>query len=173
MMKRRTINIIIVFIVLLVLIGTGIGIYFVMQQGPAVGSVEGGKRYYLSEIHPTDLFKGAQFNSESYFQIKKDRKTGEIYLKIDDSTTPIPFIITKYKETNKDTIIEFEYVRYAGDDGEETHIQRLTAISTKDEIRIKNVESHDIRVIQQDPTQIDKLEYTVTVLVFKSNQEGA
>ena len=48
----------------------------------------------------------------------------------------------------------------------DTKIQHLQAISTKDSIEIKSVESHSVHVISQNAEDIKSLEYQVTLLVF-------
>ena len=87
------------------------------------------------------------------------------------TTSPIPLTITSYKEGTKHTTIEFEYLL---NNGEDTKIQRLIAISTNTEIRIKAVESHGVNVIQQKESDVSSLDYSVTILVFSlDNQEDA
>ena len=164
-MKRR--NKIIIFVVLLVaLIGVGVGLYFNLNQGPIVGHIEFGNKYFLSEIRPTKRFEGATMNSGSYFQINHDRQTGNLHLVgLTGDTDTISFIVTSYKEGVQHTTIEFEYIVY---DGNDTKIHRLQAISTNTEIRIKAVEPHGIQtVISQNPEDIDYLDYSVTILVFR------
>lgn len=176
-MNRRTIKIIIGAVVLIALIGAGVAIYFfTANSGPIVGHVKYGECYYLTEMRDTERFAGAQMNHASYFRIKNGGKTGELYLKgltattTGDVTAPIPLIITSYKEGPKQTVIEFEYII---GNGENTKIEHLTAISTDSEIRIKTVESHGVDVIEQKSNKIDSLDYAVTILVFKLDQEEA
>ena len=165
-MSRKTTKIIFLVVILIAVIGTGIGVYAYSHSGPIVGKIDFGTSYYLSEIRPTERFKGATMNSGSYFQINLDRQTGNLYLAgLEASDSPIPFIVTSYKEGVKSTIIDFEYIIGAGND---TQIQRLQAVSTNTEIRIKTVETHGVQdVITQNPTDIDSLEYSVTILVFR------
>ena len=166
MAKRKIIKIIICLVILASLIGAGIGVYAYYNHGSIIGHVEVGEYYRLKEIRPSDRFKGATMSTSSYFRIKNDGKTGELYLVgLEASATPIPLIITNYKEGIKQTVIDFEYIL---DKGEDTTIQHLTAISTDTEITIKAVESYGVEVIHQkngesDP---DTLEYESTILVF-------
>ncbi|MBO4726063.1 MAG: hypothetical protein J5598_00490 [Clostridia bacterium] len=173
MTKRKVIKIVICLAIIVVLIGTGFGVYFYHNRGGIVGHVQYGEYYYLTEMRPTARFKGAQMNSSSYFRIKNDGKTGELYLAgLEATTTPIPFIVTNYKEGVKQTIIEFEYLLA---NGEDTEIQHLTAISTNDGIRINAIESHAVEIVHQNHNNKDakSLEYSVTILVFKPTQEVA
>lgn len=172
-MKRKVTNIVICIIVLVVLIGAGIGIYWYYNHGPVVGRIEYGKRYYLTEIRPSERFAGATFDPASYLLINENG-TGEIYLKnLTATTDPIRLIVTNYKEGIKETIIDIDYLVYTGENGKDTQVQHLTAVSTKNEIRIKAKESSSVRIIQQKPNNINSLEYEVTLLVFSSKQEAA
>ncbi len=171
-MKPKVIKIIITLVILTALIGTGIGLYiYYNNQGPIVGSVQCGAYYHLTSIRPTERFAGATMSHDSYFRIKAGGKTGELYLKdLTATNAPIPFIVTNYKESHRQTVIDFEYIIK---DGENTKIQHLTAISTRNEIRIKTVESHQANVIQQNSNEINSLEYEVTILVFSLDEEAA
>lgn len=174
MVKRKVIKIVICLVVLAAVIGTGIGVYFHYHTGTIIGHVEVGKYYYLKEIRPSERFKGATMSSSSYFRIKNEGKTGELYLVgLEASSTPIPLIVTNYKEGIKQTVIEFEYILKTGENGEDTKIQHLTAISTDTEITIKAVETYTVEVIHQKSgdTDPDALEYESTILVF--NKEVA
>lgn len=171
-MKPKVTKFIIFIVLLLVLIGSGVGLYFYLNQGPIVGSIQYGAYYHLTSIRPTDRFAGATMSHDSYFRIKTGGKTGELYLKDLTATSgaPIPFVVTNYKEGHQHTVIEFEYII---NEGEKTKIQHLTAISTKNEIRIKTVETHQANVIQQNANAINSLEYEVTILVFSLDEEAA
>ena len=173
-MNRKVTKIIIILVVLAAIIAACIGVYFYFNQGTVEGRIQYGTRYHLTSIRPTERFAGATLSHDSYFCIntgKNEGHTGQLYLKgLNATDAPIPLIITNYKEGSKQTIIEFEYIL---DNGEDTKIQHLTAISTKNEIRIKAVESHNVNVIQQKYNDIKSLEYEVTILVFSLDQEEA
>ena len=170
MTKRNITKLIICIAIIAVLIGAGVGVYFYYNNhGKIVGHIQNGEYYHLTEIRPTERFKGAQMDNTSYFRIKNDGKTGELYLVgLEATAAPIPFIVTNYKEGTKQTVIEFEYLL---DNGEDTTIQHLTAISNNDEIRINAIESHRVEIIHQNHNDQDAtaLEYEVTILVFKLN----
>ena len=167
-MNRKVTNLIIVIIVLAVLIGVGVGVYFYRNQGPVIGRIQYGVSYHLTSIRPTERFAGAEMDAASYFRIETDGKNGSLYLKgLTATTAPIPFVVTNYQEGSQQTIIEFEYLL---DQGEDTRIQHLTAISTDKEICIKAIELHDVRIIQQKHNEIDSLKYAVTILVFRAEQ---
>ena len=172
MVKRRIIKIVICLVVLAALVGAGVGVYLHYHKGDIVGKIQYGEYYHLKEMRATERFKGATMSSSSYFRIKNDGKTGELYLVgLEASTTPIPLIITNYKEGIKQTVIEFEYLL---NNGEDTEIQHLIAISTDDEIRINTVESHAVEIIHQNHNDddIDSLDYSVTILVFSLDKEA-
>lgn len=172
-MSKRITKIIILSLILIVAIGTAIGVYILSTRGPIIGRIEFGTRYTLKEIRTTDRFAGATMSTDSYFVINTNKKTGSLYLKdltattSGGITTPISFIVTNYKETTSGTIIDFEYIISNGND---TIIQSLQAISNNTEIRIKTVESHEVsNIIAQNPHKVnpvDPLEYEVTILVF-------
>jgi|GEM_PF-4736134 len=166
MVKRKVIKIVICLIILAALIGGGIGVYLYYHNGKVIGHIEVGEYYHLQEIRPSERFKGATMSTSSYFRIKNDGKTGELYLVgLEATATPIPLIVTSYKEGIKQTVIEFEYIL---DQGEDTTIQHLTAISTDTEITIKATESYAVEIIHQNSSESDpdKLEYESTILVF-------
>ncbi len=170
-MKPKVIKIVIA-IAILAALGACIGLYFYFNQGPIVGRVKIGSYYHLTEIRQTERFAGATMSHDSYFRIRADGKTGELYLKdLTATNAPIPFIVTKYQEGTKQTLIDFEYIIGQGDN---TKIERLTAISTKNEIRIKALESSGVRrIIGQKRNDINSLEYEVTILVFNLEEENA
>ncbi|MCQ2381980.1 MAG: hypothetical protein MJ054_01605, partial [Clostridia bacterium] len=105
----------------------------------------------------------------SCFRVRKDKKFGDLYLYgLSATDAPIPFIVTSFKETDKRTIIEFEFII---GEGEATKLQHLSATCTDKEIRIKAVEEHKVDIIQQKYNDIDSLKYEVTLLVFGLNTE--
>ena len=173
-MNRKITKIVIFGVIAIIIIAAIVGFFFMREQGPITGKIEFGKEYYLKEIRPTDRFKGATINVASYFKVNEDQKTGELYLDGLIATTdtetgitaPIQFIVTNYHESTQKTTIDFAYILYAGENGEDTKIQHLQAISTKDSIKIKSVESHSVHVISQNAEDIKSLEYQVTLLVF-------
>ena len=171
-MNRRIIKYLLILIVIATMIGVGVGLYFHYHQGPIVGRIAFGQKYYLTEIRTTERFEGATMNRASYFEINNDKKTGKLYLVgLNATTAPIPFIVTNYQEGVNNTVIDFEYVI---DNGEKTKIQRLQAISNDHEIRIKAVESHGVQVTQQNADKkLNSLDYAVTILVFAPQQEAA
>ena len=169
-MSRRTTKIIFIFVIIAIIIAAGLGIYFFHNRGPIVGKISFGTKYYLTELRPTNRFAGATMSADSYFEINRDKQTGNLYLVgLTASSTPIPFIVTSYKESNKETIIEFEYIL---NNGEDTTIQRLRAISDDQRICIRAVETHGVQsIISQDPDKTDSLDYNVDILIFtKENQ---
>lgn len=167
-MSRKTTKLIIVVVVLVALIGGGIGLYFALNQGPIVGHIEYDVEYHLVDIRPTERFDGAKMNRASYFKINYGGKTGELKLVgLNANSALIPLIITNYKEGIKQTVIDFEYII---NQGEKTEIQHLQAISTNSEIRIQAVEKHGVGIIQQNPDEIDYLEYKVTIMVFRRQE---
>ncbi len=151
--------------ILAALIGVGVGLYFHYNQGPIVGRIVFGEEYHLQDIRPTERFDGATMNSASFFQINRNKKTGILNLEgLKATSAPIPFIVTSYKEGAKQTVIEIEYLI---DNGEETQLQRLQAISDNTGIRIKAVEPHQVQVIQQNADKgLNSLEYEVTIMFF-------
>ena len=165
-MKSKTIKIIALFVGLGIIAAAGIGLYLSFQRGPVIGKVEFGTEYHLSEIHKTEKFQGAYMNPASYFKINDDKTTGVLYLAgLEATSEPIPFIVTKFEESNKQTVIHLQYIINQGND---TRIQYLQAISTNDRISIKNVESHGIQdVITENPGDISELEYEITIMVFR------
>lgn len=166
-MSRKTTKIIFALIIVAVIIGGGIGVYFYNQKGPIVGRIEFGKKYYLSEIRQTERFAGATMDRSSYFLINyDDNRTGKLYLAgLEATSAAIPFIVTSYKEGVKETVIEFEFIIGNGND---TKIQYMKATSTNNEIRIKAVEKHGVKnIISQNPDDLDYLDYLVTILVFR------
>lgn len=166
-MSRKTSKIILALVIVAVMIGAGIGVYFYNQKGPIVGRIEFGTKYYLSEIRETERFAGAKMNRNSYFLINyEDHTTGKLYLAgLEATTTAIPFIVTSYKEGVKGTVIEFEFIIGNGND---TKIQYMKATSTNDEIRIKAVEKHGIKnIISENPKDLKYLDYSVTIFVFR------
>ncbi|MCM1403992.1 MAG: hypothetical protein NC133_00580 [Prevotella sp.] len=164
-MSRKVTKSIICVVILAAIIGVGVGVYLHYNQGPIVGKIVYGQKYYLQDIRPTERFAGATMNSASYFEINYDKKTGKLYLAgLEATTAPIPFIVTNYKEGVKQTTIEFEYLI---DQGEETQLQHLQAVSDDSGIRIKAVESHGVEVIQQNVDKdLQSLDYEVTILFF-------
>ncbi len=172
-MTRKTTNLVVCLIVVAVLIGAGIGVYFYYNNGPIVGRIKYGERYYMTAMRPTERFNGATVNRASYL-IFNENGTGIIHF--EDLSAPndtVALIVTNYKEGIRETIIELEYLVYSGTDGKDTKVQHLTAISTNDEIKIKAVESHPVNVIQQRPNDITQLKYEVTIMSFRTNQEAA
>lgn len=165
-MNRKITKIIILCVTLIVLTTGGVGLYFYFNQSQAVGKIEFGKKYYLSEIRETERFAGAKIDASSYFEIKHDQKTGVLYLAgLTATSKPIPFIVTNYKESAKETVIDFEYIL---GNGEETKIEHLRAISTETCIYITNAEKHNVQyIIGQNPTDLKELTYDVIILIFK------
>ena len=171
-MSRRTTKIIFVFVIIAIIIAAGLGIYFFHSRGPIVGKISFGTKYILTELRTTERFAGATISEEEdgYFEINHDKQTGNLYLVgLTASSTPIPFIVTSYKESNKETVIEFEYIL---NNGEDTTIQRLRAISDDQRICIRAVETHGVQsIISQDPDKTESLDYNVDILIFtKENQ---
>ncbi len=178
-MSRKVSKLIIVLVVVAIIAGVGVGLYFHYNQGPIIGRIQFGQKYYLTEIRDTERFAGATISRDSYFQINPDKQTGKLCLvgltattttNHDGTTTTaaIPFIVTNYKEGVKNTVIDFEYII---DNGEKTQIQHLQAISNNSEIRIKAVEPHNVQVIQQNPDKnLTELNYAVTILVFAAKE---
>lgn len=164
-MSRKTTKIIFVCVAVVVLAVAGILLYNKLNEGPIIGRIEYGIKYHLTEIRPTDRFAGATMDNASYFQVNRDKKTGTLYLKdLDATSAPIEFIVTDYKESTKHTIINFEFIIPAGED---TAIQHLQAISTKNFITIKTVEAHAVQdIIKENPEKVEKLEYSVPILIF-------
>ena len=164
-MNRKITKIIIISVAIIAVAILGIGLYKKFNQGPIVGRIEFGAKYVLTSIRPTERFAGAEYDSASYFKIDENKQTGTLYLKgLTATPAPIPFIVTSYQEGTKETVIEFEYII---GNGEDTVIEKLRAISTRNKIVIKTVEPHGIQdVITQNPGEIDKLEYNVTILEF-------
>lgn len=164
-MKSKLIKIIALFVGIGIVVAAGLGLYFSFNYGPVAGEIDFDTEYHLSEFHPTDKFKGAIMNKDSYFKINADKTTGTLYLVgLEATTDPIPFIVTKYKESNKYTEIFFEYIINNGND---TSIQHLKAISTTNQIIIKSIEAHSVKdIIQQNPEDISELEYEVDILIF-------
>ena len=171
-MNKKTIRIIVIVVVLIILIGVGVGVYFYQNQGPAVGSIQYGKKYNLTSIKASEQFKGATMTKDSFLRFKLDHTTGEMYLKDLEACpySPIPLIVTNYKESHKQTIIEFEYVL---NQGENTRVQHLIAVSTKDKISIYADETYNVKITQQKPTDINQLKYSSLVLEFSLEQEDA
>ena len=168
-MNRKVVKITILVVVLVALVGGAIGLYLHFHKGPIVGRIQFGAKYNLVEINPTELFAGAEMSSESYFEINANKQTGRLYLKglTATNSAPLSFIVTKYKEGIKETVIEFEFII---DNGEKTKIQRLKAISTNKEIRIKDNIDHAVSIIEQNPNDITSLKYTSTLLVFQRQE---
>ncbi len=164
-MNRKVIRIILICTIIATIIVGGFLVYFFANKGDIVGRIDFGTKYYLSEIRETERFAGATANPTSYFEIKHDQKTGNLYLAgLTATNKAIPFIVTSYKEGTKETTIQFEYILNQGDD---TIIERLTAVSTKDCIYIKSKERHGIQdVITQNPSDIKELTYEVIILIF-------
>ena len=171
LMKRKTIiKIVIALIVVLALVGAGVAVYLHYNGGPIVGRIQTGKYYHLESIVKTDRFAGATMSNASYFRVNSDGTTGVFYLEgLTATSDSIPFIITKYQEGTKETTFEIEYLI---NNGEDTRIQTLTAISTDNKIRLQAIKSHSVRVIQQKNENIDHLDYPVDVLVFTLNEEA-
>ena len=169
-MNRKTTKIILISIIVIALILVGVALFLKFNQGQIVGRIEFGTEYHLTEIRPTDRFEGAIMSKDSYIKINHDQKTGVLYLKgLNASTSPIPFIITNYKEGPKNTTIDFEYII---DQGEKTVVQSLQAISTDDKITVKTVESHAIKfIINEKAGEIENLDYNVKILVFSKESE--
>lgn len=170
-MKRTVIKIVIAIVIVAILAGAGVALYFHFNSGPITGRVKYGKYYYLEALRPTEQFEGATMNKASYLRINQDGTTGRLYLEgLTATNAPIPLIITNYQEGTKQTTFEIEYLI---NQGEDTKIQHLTAISTNDCITIRSVESHDVHIIQQKHDQTNTLDYEVDILIFKLNQEAA
>lgn len=169
-MNRKAIKIILICVLIATIIAGGFVVYFLVNKGKVVGKIEFGTKYYLSEIRETERFEGATVNKSSYFEIKHDKKTGNLYLAGFTATDkPIAFIVTSYKEGPKETVIEFEYIINKGD---ETIIEHLKAVSTEECIYIKSNERHSVQdIITQNPTDIKELTYEVIILIF--NKEVA
>ncbi len=177
-MKRTVTKIIIVLIVVAALVGVGVTVYIRNNNGPIIGSVKLGTRYHLESIRPnTDRFAGATMSSDSYFYLNTDAKSGKFYLKdLTATNESIPFIVTNYKESNKQT--EFN-IAYLINNGADTKIQYLRAISKNDKIYFKAVESHTVKIIHQKHDDINSddgkeiLDYEVDILVFSLTKEAA
>lgn len=168
-MKRTVIKIIIALVIVAILAGAGVALYFRFNSGPIIGRVKYGEFYHLQSMRPTEQFEGATMSKASYIRIDQDGKTGKFYLEgLTATDSPVPFIVTSYKESNKQTTFEIEYLI---DKGAETRIQHLTAISTNNRIAIRSVESHDVRVIQQKNETVNTLKYEVDILVFTLDKE--
>ncbi len=164
-MKSKVIKILALLVGLGIIAAAGLGLYFSFTSGPSDGKFQFGVEYHMTEIRKSDKFKGATLDTNSYFKINGDQKTGVLYLVgLEATNESIPFVVTKYDESKNKTIIHLDYIIYNGDD---TYIQKLQAISTNNRIEIKSVESHGIQdIIQQNPSEIDQLEYEVTIMVF-------
>ena len=164
-MKPKVVKIIIGLFILAALIGGGVGIYFYYNQGPIVGQIQYGKFYHLTSMRTTDRFAGATMSHNSYFKINTDGKTGLLYLEnLTATSEPIKLIVTNYKENPKQTTIEFEYLL---DNGENTKIQSLIAVSTQDRICIYDMVTYDVSIIQEKPSDINKITYSSLILEFK------
>ena len=175
MMKRTTIKIVIALIIVALLAGIGVALYFRFNHGPITGRIQYGEIYQLESIRPTERFAGAQMSNASYFRMDKDGKTGKFYLEgLTASAAPVPFIVTNYKEGTKQTTFDIEYLI---DNGDKTSLQCLTAVSTNDhnhyKICLRAVESHAVRIIQQNHDNTNSLEYPVDILIFTFDREVA
>ena len=166
-MTRKTTKIIFVSIAIIAIIAVAFVLYFKFNsdEDSITNEIEFGHEYHLTEFRPSERFAGVNLDQASYIKFNEDQQTGELYLKgLSASATPIPFIVTNYKQKSKETIIDFEYII---DQGEKTAVQSLQAISANNSITIKTIESHSIQyIIAQDPEEIDKLEYSVISMVF-------
>lgn len=171
-MSRRAIKILISSILILVLMGAAIGIYIHNNSGPIVGRVQNGAYYHLTSFVQSERFPGmTTITPDSYFRIDSDGKTGKMYLNgLSTTDAPIPFIITSYNESNKETTFQIEYII---PDGEATKIQSLTAVSQNNTITLRGVQSYDVRVIQQQHNDISSLKYEIDLLTFTLDNEEA
>ena len=170
-MKRTVIKIIIALVIVAILAGAGVVLYFRYNSGPIVGRVKYGAYYSLTEMRDTDQFAGATMSSASYFHIDTDGKTGKFYLEgLTATDSPVPFIITNYKETNRKTTFDIEYLIGNGND---THIEHLTATSVGNRITIQADQSHAVRIIKQKKQgDTDSLEYPVDILIFECKEDA-
>ncbi|MBR4418534.1 MAG: hypothetical protein IKT33_00865 [Clostridia bacterium] len=164
-MKSTIIKILALLVGLGIVIAAGLGLYLNFTGGKDTTSFQFGTEYHMTEMRSTDLFKGMQMNTDSYFKINEDKQTGILYLVgLEASSETIPFIVTKFEELKSKTIIHIDYIIYSGND---THIQSLNVIYTNNSLEIKNVESHGVQdIIQQNPIDIKHLDYEVTIIKF-------
>jgi hypothetical protein len=153
-MGQRTIKVLFAVLGAALLVGVGVLVYFhlFMPNGIAALKIKFDKEYYLTEIRQ-NMFGSASVDSESYFKINSDQKTGFFYFKDTDET--IHFIVTDYNEDRLDV----EYI-YGGD------IIALYAAGTADQIRFKAKADYSVNITKENPTDLTTISYKSTILVF-------
>lgn len=157
MKRRTTISLIVIAVVVVIATAVGLAVYFSMRSGPVNGAIEFGKKYYLTEIRD-NVFTDVTANAESYLQLNEDRQTGELYL-VGLPEGRIDFIVTKYQESFNGTTFTIEFIY-------KNELQILTATSTNDEIRFRQVQSSRVEITQENPDDTRYLDYEVTIMVF-------
>ena len=157
-MKRRTaISLIVIAVVVVVAATIGIIVYCCQNTGPVNGAIEFGKKYYLTEIRD-NVFTDVTINADSYLLLNEDRQTGELAL-VGLPAGHIDFIVTKYQEGVKGTTFNIEFIY-------KNELQTLTATSTNNEIRFRQVQSSRVEITQENPDDTRHLDYEVTIMVF-------
>lgn len=154
-MKRKIISIIVLVLIIAVLVGGTLLVYFRFRPAtPKSNGIALDHEYHLTEIHPNS-FEGLTLDADSYIKINADKKTGELYL-VGVSNEKIPFIVTNYQKNTLN--IEFIY---------KNQLHKLQGEGTEDQITFKTVQRYRADVTQENPDDTKYLEYISTILVFR------